>query len=47
MEPVAQMNEDKELLPWHEPVVQKLEVTLDTRFVSGSVTDGLDGSGPG
>jgi hypothetical protein len=31
--------EQEELLPWHKPMVQRLAVTLDTRFGGGSWAD--------
>lgn len=34
----------EERLPWHKPEIQRLVVTLDTQFRSGSATDGHDGS---
>jgi hypothetical protein len=49
MQPVTENTTEDlvERLPWHQPSVEKLEVHLDTRYQSGSNTDGYDGSGPG
>ncbi len=39
--------EEEPRLPWHKPVVERLNVSLDTGFTSGSVTDAGTGSTPG
>jgi hypothetical protein len=46
MQPITQIStsDTQELLPWHLPQVVRLDVTLDTRFEGGSVTDGDTGS---
>jgi hypothetical protein len=33
-----------ERLPWHEPVIFRLDVTLDTRDAGGSAGDGALGT---
>ncbi len=39
--------EEEPRLPWHKPVVERLNVSLDTGFTKGSVTDQGTGSTPG
>ena len=34
----------EERLPWHKPEVERLNVSLDTKFNGGSSTDGATGS---
>ena len=34
----------EERLPWHKPEVERLTVSLDTKFNGGSSTDGFTGS---
>jgi len=39
-------NAVEERLPWHKPEVERLNVSLDTKFREGSNTDGVTGSAP-
>ncbi len=39
--------EEEPRLPWHKPEVERLNVSLDTGFTKGSVTDAGTGSTPG
>jgi hypothetical protein len=47
MEPIIQIStgDTRELLPWHRPIVQRLDVSLDTRDSPGSGTDGFTETG--
>lgn len=37
----------EERFPWHKPEIQRLEVSLDTRYFTGSNIDGFSGSTEG
>ena len=43
-QPTTEKNKKQRKGKWQRPEVKQLQVSLDTAFTSGSVTDGVDGS---